>query len=46
MYGHLKHQLQSTLSDIEKNGLFKRERIITSPMDAVVKVNGNDVLVF
>ncbi len=46
MYGHLKLQLQTTLSDIEKNGLFKRERIITSPMDAVVKVNGNDVLVF
>jgi glycine C-acetyltransferase len=46
MYGHLKLQLQTTLSDIEKNGLFKRERIITSPMDAVIKVNGNDVLVF
>lgn len=46
MYGELKQQLQSTLSEIESNGLFKRERIITTPMDAVVKVNGKDVIIF
>src|SRR5688572_4943620 len=46
MYGKLKEQLQNTLTEIEANGLFKRERVITTPMDAVVKVNGKDVVIF
>ncbi len=46
MYGQLKQQLQATLSEIEANGLFKRERVITTPMDAVVKVNGKEVIIF
>ena len=46
MYGQLKQQLQNTLTEIEQNGLFKRERVITTPMDAVVKVNGKDVIIF
>lgn len=46
MYGQLKQQLQTTLTEIENNGLFKRERIITTPQDAVVKVNGKDVIIF
>ncbi|MBA3662642.1 MAG: glycine C-acetyltransferase [Bacteroidetes bacterium] len=46
MYGQLKQQLQSTLSEIESNGLFKRERIITTPQGASVKVNGKDVIIF
>jgi glycine C-acetyltransferase len=46
MYGKLKEQLQGTLAEIESNGLFKRERVITTPMDAVVKVNGKDVIIF
>ena len=46
MYGQLKQQLQATLSEIESNGLYKRERIITSPMDAVVTVNGKEVIIF
>lgn len=46
MYGQLKEQLQNTLKEIEQNGLYKSERIITSPMDAVVKVNGKDVIIF
>jgi glycine C-acetyltransferase len=46
MYGGLKEQLQKTLAEIDANGLFKRERIITSPQGAVVKVNGEDVLIF
>lgn len=46
MYGQLKQQLQTTLSEIEANGLFKNERVITTPMDAVVKVNGKDVIIF
>src|SRR5436190_23151029 len=46
MYGQLKQQLQATLAEIEKNGLYKRERVITTPMDAVVKVNGKEVIIF
>lgn len=46
MYGALKEQLQGTLKEIENNGLFKRERIITSAQGAVVKVNGQDVIIF
>ena len=46
MYGALKEQLQGTLKEIESNGLFKRERIITSAHGAVVKVNGQDVIIF
>lgn len=46
MFGQLQSQLQNTLSDIEANGLFKKERIITTPMDAVVNVNGKEVLIF
>jgi glycine C-acetyltransferase len=46
MYGALKQQLQSTLAEIEKNGLYKRERVITTPMDATVKVNGKEVIIF
>ena len=46
MYGKLKEQLTNTLKEIEQNGLFKKERVITTPMDAVVKVNGKDVIIF
>lgn len=46
MYGQLKEQLANTLKEIEENGLFKKERVITTPMDAVVKVNGKDVIIF
>jgi glycine C-acetyltransferase len=46
MYGELKKQLEQTLSEIESNGLYKRERVISTPMEAVVKVNGKDVIVF
>jgi glycine C-acetyltransferase len=46
MYGQLKEQLSNTLAQIESAGLFKRERIITTPMDAVVKVNGKEVIIF
>ena len=46
MYGQLKEHLQTTLTEIESNGLFKRERVISTPMDALVKVNGKDVIIF
>ena len=38
--------IQSQLNEIESNGLFKRERVITTPQGASVKVNGKDVIIF
>src|SRR5690554_2743226 len=46
MYGKIKEHLQSELNSIEENGLFKRERIITSPQGAEITVNGKTVLNF
>ena len=31
MYGKIQQHLQAELQDIENSGLFKRERIITTP---------------
>ena len=46
MYGKIKDYLQSELQAIEDNGLFKKERIITSPQGAEITVNGEKVLNF
>ena len=41
MYGKIKEHLQAELSDIENAGLFKKERIITSAQDAVIKLDSD-----
>ncbi len=46
MYGKIQQYLQSELQAIEDNGIFKRERIITSPQGAEITVNGETVLNF
>jgi glycine C-acetyltransferase len=47
MYGNLKEHLQVELAQIEADGLFKSERIITTPQDAVIKVStGEEVINF
>lgn len=47
MYGQLQQQLQAELNEIEKAGLYKRERIIASPQGAEVTMqNGQKVLIF
>ncbi|MCC4228901.1 glycine C-acetyltransferase [Zunongwangia profunda] len=47
MYGSIKEHLQKEIEEIKDNGLFKRERIITSPQDAVIKINtGQEVINF
>ncbi|WP_413513071.1 glycine C-acetyltransferase [Myroides odoratus] len=47
MYGKIKDHLQQELKSIEDNGLFKRERIITSPQGAEITVStGEKVLNF
>jgi glycine C-acetyltransferase len=46
MYGKIKQHLQKELNTIEQNGIFKKERIITSPQGAEITVNGKTVLNF
>jgi glycine C-acetyltransferase len=46
MYGKIQQYLQNELDTIEQNGIFKRERIITSPQGAEITVNGKTVLNF
>jgi len=38
MYGKIKDYLQNELNTIQENGLFKKERIITSPQGAEIKI--------
>ena len=42
MYQEFKSHLQSELSQIEQAGLYKKERIITTPQGAAVRVAGGD----
>lgn len=46
MYGKIQQHLQSELQSIEDNGLFKKERVITSPQGPEIVVNGKTVLNF
>jgi glycine C-acetyltransferase len=47
MYGALKDHLSTQLQEIDDAGLFKRERIITTPQDAVIQTTeGKEVLNF
>lgn len=47
MYGAIKEHLENELEEIKENGLFKRERIITSSQDAVIKIStGEEVINF
>ncbi len=47
MYGKIKEHLQAELQTIEDNGIFKKERIITSPQGAEITIStGETVLNF
>ncbi len=47
MYGKIKQHLQKELEAITKAGLFKKERVITSSQDAVIKIStGEEVINF
>jgi glycine C-acetyltransferase len=47
MYGKIKDHLQNELQTIEDNGIFKKERIITSPQGAEITIStGETVLNF
>ena len=47
MYGSIKQHLEKELEQIKEDGLFKKERIITGPQDAVIKIStGQEVINF
>ena len=46
MYSKLQPVLQKELDAIQKAGLFKRERIISTPQGAVISANGREVINF
>ncbi len=46
MYGKIKEHLQRELAEIEAAGLYKKERVITSPQRAEIEVAGRPVLNF
>ena len=47
MYGKIQQHLQNELNSIQENGLFKKERIITSPQGAEITIStGETVLNF
>ncbi len=46
MYGKIKEELQKELSQIKDDGIYKSERVITSPQGADVQVStGEDVVI-
>ena len=47
MYGKIKDHLQAELHQIKEDGLYKKERIITSPQDAIITIStGEQVINF
>ena len=47
MYGAIKNHLEKELQEIKDSGLYKKERIITSPQVAVIKIStGEEVINF
>lgn len=47
MYGNIKQHLQKELEEIKNAGLYKKERIITSPQGAVITIStGEEVINF
>lgn len=47
MYGEIKKYLQDELKEIKASGLYKKERIITTPQDTVIKIaTGQEVINF
>ena len=47
MYGKIQQHLQKEIEQIKEDGLYKEERIITTPQDAIIKTTqGKDVINF
>lgn len=45
MYGKIKEHLQNEIQEIKDNGLFKKERIITSPQGAEIKISTGETVI-
>lgn len=45
MYGNLKEHLEKELESIKEAGLYKKERIITSPQDAVITISSGEKVI-
>lgn len=45
MYGKIKQHLERELEQIKEDGLYKKERIITSPQDAVIKISTGEKVI-
>ncbi|MCB0466195.1 MAG: glycine C-acetyltransferase [Aequorivita sp.] len=45
MYGKIKDHLQKELQEIKDNGLYKKERIITSPQDAEITISTGETVI-
>jgi glycine C-acetyltransferase len=45
MYGKIKEHLQKELQEIKDNGLYKKERIITSPQDAEITISTGETVI-
>lgn len=46
MFDKIREELQSEISEIKNAGLYKHERVITTPQSASIATNGQDVLNF
>ena len=46
MYGNARELINDVLEEIQAAGLYKEERVITSPQDASIRVAGHEVLNF
>ncbi len=44
MYGKIREQLENTINEIREGGLYKSERVIETPQEARIEVNGREVL--
>jgi len=45
MYGKIKEHLEQEIENKKKEGLYKEERIIVTPQDAVIKIDtGQEVI--
>lgn len=44
MYGKIKNDLENTLEELKEQGLYKSERIITSPQSAEISVSGGETV--
>lgn len=45
MYGKIKEHLEKELEEIKDNGLYKKERIITSPQDAEITISTGEKVI-